>query len=216
MVFTLADKEGSYEGGDAEKILPLLEKADVLAIGPGMTTHQGSLNILTYILENRRIPIVIDADGLNLLASSMKDNTKLIMGGETVLTPHPGEMARLTEKSIEEIIENPLGIVREYAAQTKAVIVLKGSTSIIAHPDGQVTFNITGNAGMAKGGSGDVLTGIICALLGQGLSAYDAARVGCYIHGLAGDLAAEKMGLAAITAGDLVEMLPETILKLNR
>jgi hydroxyethylthiazole kinase-like uncharacterized protein yjeF len=125
-----------------------------------------------------------------------------------VLTPHPGELGQLLGLSTSEIQEDRLAAVRRAAAETGAVVVLKGSRTLIASPTGEVHVNPTGNPGMATGGSGDVLTGLIAALLAQGLEGLDAARLGVYLHGLAGDLVAEDQGVAGLAAGDLIEALP--------
>mgnify|MGYP001469433880 FL=1 len=133
---------------------------------------------------------------------------------DAVVTPHPGEMSRLTGMSIEDIQRNRVETAREFAVKWKVVTVLKGSRTVTAFPDGTIYINPTGNAGMATAGSGDVLSGIIGALAGQGLNLQDAAAVGVYLHGLAGDKAADEKGMHGLIAGDIVNSLPFAIKQL--
>ena len=188
-----------------EDIISLATKANVLAIGPGMSQEASVQELLIELLKEIEIPLIIDADGLNALV----DNLDVLkeMQVPVVLTPHPGEMARLTNLSATEILENKLAIAREKSMEWQVTLVLKGNKSIIATPDGKVYINPTGNSGMATAGSGDVLTGIIAGLLGQGLTAENAAVVGTFIHGLAGDKARETEGLYSLVASDIVEYL---------
>jgi len=209
MTFPLPDEGGSLGPDSMDAIHQLLLDKDCLAIGPGLGKKDGIFEILRNILETYDIPIVIDADGINHICQDMDvlERAK----GEVILTPHPGEMARLTGRSIEEITRNPVEIAMEFAARWGITLILKGSTSIIAHRDGRLTLNLTGNPGMATGGSGDVLTGIIAALLCQGLNAYDATRVASYIHGKAGDWSAAIKGEYALIAGDIIEGIPAAL-----
>jgi hydroxyethylthiazole kinase-like uncharacterized protein yjeF len=128
-----------------------------------------------------------------------------------VLTPHPGEMARLTGLTMDNIIENPLAVAREYAEKWGAVVVLKGAPSYVARPDGMVVMNPTGNPGMASGGTGDVLTGMIGGLLAQGLSPWEASVCGVWSHGAAGDRAAESKGVLSMMASDMIEEIPRVL-----
>jgi NAD(P)H-hydrate epimerase len=132
-----------------------------------------------------------------------------------VISPHPGEMSRLTGKSVEHIEKNRIDIALEFAAEFNLVCILKGAPSMIAEPSGQAWINSTGNDGMATAGSGDVLTGLIGGFLAQGLMDIDAAVLGCYIHGYAGDLAAEMLGPRGMIAGDILEMVPEALARLE-
>ena len=158
---------------------------------------------------NSNKPLVIDADGLNLLA----DDSKLIemLPKDCVLTPHPGEFSRLTGLSATEIASDRIKHSRTWAVKRGVTLVLKGSPSIIAMPDGNVIINSTGNAGMASGGSGDVLTGIIASLIAQGLNTGRASWVGCWLHGAAGDMATEELGQHGMIAGDIINFLPAVI-----
>jgi NAD(P)H-hydrate epimerase len=150
---------------------------------------------------------VIDADGLYALVGASE--LLLARGGTTVLTPHPGEAARLAGSSVEEIEADRVGFARRMAVEWNSVLVLKGHQTLVATPDGAVHVNTSGNPGMASGGCGDVLTGLVVALLAQGYAGEIAAILGVYLHGLAGDLALESRGEEGLRAGDLVEMLPQ-------
>ncbi len=174
------------------------------ASGPGEETRR-----LVDELACVRLPMVIDADGLNCLGEKVQYLTERDV--PTVLTPHPGEMARLTGKSVEEIEADRFGSARKLAKETEAVVVLKGANTVIAAPEGDVYVNPTGNSGMAKGGSGDVLTGLIGGLMAQGLDALDAACAGVYIHGMAGDTVASHLGERGMTARDILQTLPGTM-----
>lgn len=206
MVFPLTDIEGSLTCDSMNDIHHLLKEKDVLAIGPGLGKRFALHEIFRNIMSRYDIPIVIDADGLNHICQDI--NKFKNMNKRIIVTPHPGEMARLTGLSTAQIVDDPINIAQKYAVEWNVVIVLKGSTTIIAAPSGEVTFNLTGNPGMATGGSGDVLTGIIVGLLAQGFTLYDAARVGCYIHGAAGDACAKVNGEYGMLAGDLIQYLP--------
>lgn len=182
------------------------QKASSLAIGPGLG-HAADVAafVRTVVRGLPGTPLVIDADGLNVLApftDEFQDRSKPL-----VVTPHPGEFARLTGKTIAEIEANREGLAVEHAARWGVVVLLKGAGTIVT--DGRRCYrNSTGNPGMATGGSGDVLTGVIAALLGQGLAPFDAAALGAWVHGRAGDLAALQLGPSGFTAADLVESLP--------
>ena len=188
-----------------EVVSEALDKADVLAIGPGFGLSEETGSLIREILVTTAVPCVIDADAI----TALKDHTELLshMLAEKVLTPHPGEMARITGIRISEIEKNRVEVARLYAEKWQAVIVLKGVPTVIALPDGTVYLNTTGTPAMATGGSGDVLTGLIAALIGQGLTVADAAVAGVYLHGLAGELAAK--GSIGIAATELLQMLPE-------
>ncbi|TNF84293.1 MAG: NAD(P)H-hydrate dehydratase, partial [Acidobacteria bacterium] len=152
------------------------------------------------------LPVVLDADGVNAFAGNYKRLKK--REAETVLTPHPGELARLMAITSTEVQADRVGAVEKAARETGTCVVLKGHQSLVASPEGEVFVNPTGNPGMASGGTGDVLTGLVAGLAGQGYEALVAAQLGVYLHGLAGDLAAEKMGQSAVAASDLLDCLP--------
>lgn len=190
-----------------EAILNFLDRADAVAIGPGLSQHDQTAALLRDLLPCLNPPTVLDADALNLLA---RDDFRFAdIAAPLVLTPHPGEMARLLRRSTADIQANRLAAARGAAERFQAVVVLKGARTIIAAPDGRTAINPTGNPGLASGGTGDVLTGILASLLGQGLSTFDAAVGAAYLHGLAGDLAIAQGSTAALIASDLIEWLPQ-------
>ena len=182
-----------------------LDKADVLAIGPGFGVSEETGGLIREILATTAVPCVIDADAI----TALQNHTELLshMLAEKVLTPHPGELARITGIRIAEIEKNRVEVARLYAEKWQAVIVLKGVPTVVALPDGTVFLNTAGTPAMATGGSGDVLTGLIAALIGQGLPVADAAVSGVYLHGLAGEMAAK--GSVGLAASELMAMIPE-------
>lgn len=178
-----------------------------VAIGPGLGTHHETGELVRTLLPNLNQTCVIDADALNLLAG----HTSVLLSSKTphILTPHPGEMARLVgHTSPKSVNHDRLGIALRFAQAHQVIVVLKGARSIIASPDGQAAICPTGNPGMATAGMGDALTGVIVGLLAQGLSPWNASRAGVFLHGLAGDIGAEKLGQAGLIAGDLIECIP--------
>ncbi len=182
-----------------------------VAVGPGLTQDKEILPVLAGILLECKLPVVLDADALNLLAR----HPGLLTGrrAPTILTPHPGEAARLLSCGIAQIQADRLGAVREMAKVFRSTVVLKGAHSLICSPDGEVSFNVTGNSGMATAGCGDVMTGLLAALIAQGVDSLGAARLAVYLHGLAGDLAARISGQAALLAGDLIEHISQAYLE---
>jgi NAD(P)H-hydrate epimerase len=153
------------------------------------------------------LPLVLDADALNIIARDMSC-LRVSLAPALVLTPHPGEMARLSGVSIEEIESDRIASARSFASANSCFMLLKGARTVIAAPDGRVAINSSGNPGMASGGMGDVLTGVITALLGQGYDPFDACCLGAFCHGLAGDMAAAEKGEIGLIATDVQEMLP--------
>jgi NAD(P)H-hydrate epimerase len=201
-----ADCAGRISGSSRDDLVKLIERADVVAVGPGLGRSEALVDLVCWLYESIRQPAVFDADGLNALAARPEKLTR--PGGPRILTPHPGEFARLLGKPTPSDADR--NIVAECASRWNCVLVLKGHRTRVS--DGSTTFeNTTGNPGMATGGSGDVLTGLIAALLGQGLSALDAARLGVYVHGRAGDLAAESLGEVSLIARDLIDSLPAAL-----
>jgi ADP-dependent NAD(P)H-hydrate dehydratase / NAD(P)H-hydrate epimerase len=186
------------------------KKYNAVGIGPGIGTAKDTANVLKMLIQDCAVPIVIDADGLNILS---ENKTWLsFIKPYTILTPHPKEFERLagkTENSVER-----LKVLREFCKKYKVITVLKGAHTAIAMPSGKVYFNSTGNPGMATGGTGDVLTGIITGLIAQGYVPEEAALLGVYLHGLAGDFAASKKGEEAMIAGDLIENISDAFLYL--
>ena len=195
-----------------ESIHNLMEGKKSVAFGPGLGQAAETKSLVQKIVESSPIPLVIDADGLNNLAG----NTRILKGtrAPVILTPHPGEMARLADTTTATIQQDRIACSRDFATTYNAHIVLKGAHTVIAHPDGQVLINPTGNAGMASGGMGDVLTGIIAGLITQGMSPQRACRVGVYLHGAAADSLAQKLGPYGYLAGDVMEAIPGEIKKI--
>ncbi|MGE5561565.1 MAG: NAD(P)H-hydrate dehydratase [Chloroflexota bacterium] len=195
----------------APDVLHLAARANAVAIGPGLGTGGGVETALRLLLSQTGAPLVIDADGLNVLAEAAEGTTALLAAAlrPIVLTPHPGEMARLTGLTIGQVEADRIGVARRLAGEAKCTVVLKGAPTVVAAADGRAWLNSTGNPGMASGGMGDALTGAIAALIAQGLAPLDAALAGVLLHGLAADIAAEQIGAIGFTAGDVVERLPQ-------
>ena len=203
--------EGSLSLAAESDIDALLSWADVLAIGPGLTRHEETSALIRRVVSNSERPVVIDADGVNAFAGHRDGLSGT--APEVIMTPHVFELSRLTGMAADDIEADRVEAARQAAGSLQVTLVLKGAASLVASPDGLVSVNPTGNPGMATAGSGDVLTGLIAALLGQGLGAWDAARLGVYLHGLAGDLGAEAMGPHSLVAGDLIDHLPGAFLR---
>ena len=180
---------------------------DAVVLGPGLTQHVEARAFVQDFVAACAQPLVIDADGLNNLAGKAA-----ILEGRSVpaiLTPHPGEMARLAGTDARAVQQDRPGVAQRFASTYNSVVVLKGYETVVAAPDGQCAVNSTGNAGLAKGGAGDVLTGLIGGLLAQGMTPFGAARLGVFVHGLAGDEAADQHGQRGMTARDLAAALPQ-------
>ncbi|MEK6715327.1 MAG: NAD(P)H-hydrate dehydratase [Candidatus Omnitrophota bacterium] len=189
------------------------KKADVLVIGPGLSQNKATQKLIRRIIQNCPKPMVIDADGLNALTDHL--NILRTTNDErrtTILTPHPGEMSRLTGLSIAEINKNRKSVAKRVASDYNITVVLKGHNTLVADKN-NIYLNKTGNPGMATAGSGDVLSGIIGAFLAQGLDAFNSAKYGVYIHGLAGDLAAHEKTQLGMIASDIIEKIPAAIKK---
>lgn len=199
-----SDRVGRISAKARDLILAAAETATVVGLGPGLGRSPGLGLLVAWLYEHLAKPLVVDADGLNALAGRPESLDR--PGGPRILTPHPGEFDRLAGRRLSPEERPPLA--QRLAAQWKAVVVLKGHGTFVT--DGQHgSINPTGNPGMATGGSGDVLTGLITALACQGLSPLEAARLGVYLHGLAGDLAAAELGQVSLIASDLVRFLPQ-------
>ncbi|MDF1593361.1 MAG: NAD(P)H-hydrate dehydratase [Desulfobacterales bacterium] len=195
-----------------DRIQGLLSGKQSLVFGPGVGISSEIESLLRRMLPILNIPMVIDADGLNNLAADM-DMLKTA-NAPIILTPHPGEMARLLGASVQQVQTERLTCARELARKYKLHVVLKGARTVIAHPDGKAYINPTGNAGMASGGMGDVLTGVIGGLLAQGYTPEAAAHVGVYLHGAAADRLAEQIGPIGFLASDVINAIPAQIKKL--
>ena len=210
----LPETEAATLGLEAEdEIMDWVEQVDALAIGPGLAEHPETGALIRKLIMTVDKPMVIDADGLNVL-----DGDSSVLGKRqfpTVITPHPGEMSRLLGISTSEVLKNRVGISRGTAVKHGVVVVLKCAGTIIAGPDGSVFVNPTGNSGMASAGVGDVLTGVIGSLISQKMACLDAAKAGVYLHGLAGDIAKTNKGEAALVAGDLLDSLPQAFMEVG-
>ena len=204
--------DGAIASSSLDKVLSLIKTRSALALGPGMGDSPETVELVRAIMQELRVPAVVDADGLNALASleTLPPNQSI------ALTPHPGEAARMLNITPAAVQNDRIGAIRKLTRLSKAHVLLKGYRSLISDGAGNLTVNTTGNAGMATAGSGDVLTGIVGALLAQGLWAADALNLGAYVHGLTGDLAARKVGQTSLIATDLIGHLPEAFQSLHR
>ena len=203
-----ADAAGRLTAGAFDRIAELAEQATVVACGPGLGRSLDLDQLVVRLYEQIARPMVFDADALNALAS--EPEVLVRPGGPRILTPHPGEFARLIGRKLEDELRQEAAV--QLAARCGMVLVLKGHRTLVT--DGRRrAINTTGNPGMATGGSGDVLTGLITALACQHLEAFEAARLGVHLHGLAGDLAAEELGQVSMVASDLIQYLPEAFLE---
>jgi ADP-dependent NAD(P)H-hydrate dehydratase len=199
------DKEGRLSSSAEARVLELAQVNTVAGVGPGLGRSAGITSLVASWLKSIRIPVVLDADGINAFAGqidSLKDHAASL-----ILTPHPGEFARLLGCDIPTVQARRQELAAEFAQKYDVVVVLKGHGTVVT--DGRRVFvNQTGNPGMATGGTGDVLTGLIAALLGQGLEPFQAAQLGVHLHGLTGDLAQLELGEASMIASDLLIYLP--------
>jgi hydroxyethylthiazole kinase-like uncharacterized protein yjeF len=206
--------DGRVAPSALDAILPL--EQDVIAAGPGLGTGPDVERFVRGLVQNTDAPLILDADALNALAAEPE---LLQNGGEgarpIVITPHPGEMARLAHTTVDAVQANRLDVARDFAVQHQIYVVLKGYRTLVATPDGKVFINPLGNAGMATGGTGDVLTGVLAAWLAQLLDAEAACKIAVYLHSLAGDLTEADEGEVAMTAGDLASHLGDAILELT-
>ncbi len=197
-----------------DKALSLLDGKDALLIGPGISTHPSTAEFVLSLIPKIKTPVVIDADALNILAS--KPEIIKSLRKPAVLTPHPGEFARLLNLSTREVLEKKLELVPQFAAEYGVYLVLKSYRTLTAAPDGKVYINSTGNPGMATAGSGDVLSGMMASMIIQEKNLLEAVLAAVYIHGLSGDLGVEKLGEKPLLAGDIIRYLPKSIKLLSR
>ncbi len=211
MTLPLPSNDGKVSSDAIPIIKNRLKNADVCAIGPGLCNTNGLTQIISSVLSGTTT-CVIDADGLNALSGNtdiLKDKSC-----EVILTPHVYEMSRLTGIAPDKIQADRSNAASMFATEHNCTVVLKGFETVIASPNGEIVINKTGNSGMASGGMGDVLTGVIASFAGQGCRPFDAAVLGTFIHGLAGDIAAEEFGEFGLIAGDVVSNLPKAIIKI--
>jgi hydroxyethylthiazole kinase-like uncharacterized protein yjeF len=205
----LPEKEtgsGSLAIGSMEELLEFSEKVSMVIMGPGLSLNQETQELVRELARKIETPLLIDGDGITAIA----EEVKLIKErkAETILTPHSGEMSRITKMEVSEVDKDKINVLQRTAKELNAIIVLKGAHSLIGYPDESVYINTSSNPGMATAGSGDVLTGAIAAMYGLGLPVRDAVRIGVFIHGLSGDLAAREKGEDGVTAQDILDYLP--------
>ncbi len=207
-------KAGSLSLPALPEIRSWVGRADAMAVGPGLSQQPQTQQLLRQLLPKITKPLVLDADGLNAVAEDVE--VLKTVTGTAIVTPHPGEMGRLARLSAADVQRDRRRIAQSFAQRYGVVVVLKGHQTVVANVDGAVHINESGNPGMASGGCGDVLTGVIAALLGQRLSLWDAARLGAYLHGLAGDLAATQLGPVGLLASDVADRIPQAIRQYQR
>ncbi len=196
---------------DAAQLLNLLKKMTVLALGPGLGTAAETVQLVKTVYEQADLPAVVDADALNALAGNVPKTNKI-----RILTPHPGEMGRLVGKSAKDVQADRLALAQNFSRDSGAAVVLKGDRTIIAFPDGDAWVNPTGSPALAKGGTGDILTGIIAGLVAQHPQDWKRAVVAAvWLHGRAGELAGEHWGEESTLATDLLNYLPEAMNELR-
>ena len=210
MTLSLAETKKITLSLKAEKdILKKAEDSDVVVLGPGLSQHPETQKLINRLILKIKKPMVLDADALNAISKNAAALKKI--KSSYIVTPHTGEMSRLINKDARYVKNNRLIVAKKFSRDYNAVVVLKGAGTIVAGPGEKYYINTTGNPGMATAGSGDVLTGIIAGFLSQGLKVFDAARLGVYVHGLAGDLAAKDKGEIGLIAGDILENIPYAI-----
>jgi len=209
MTLPLPERGRAISPEAVDKVLKFAEGVDVVALGPGLSRMEGAAEAARELVARLERALVLDADGINALEgrAELLDRRR----APTVVTPHPGEMSRLTGASIEEIQRDRVGFARRFAKGHGCVVVLKGARTVVASPDGRTAINLTGDEGMASGGTGDVLTGAIAGLLAQGLPPFEASVLGVYLHGLAGELASKELTIYGALATDVLRLLPEAL-----
>ena len=205
-------KQGTLSLNGYNKVKNFIKGIDILVIGPGLTQNKSTQSLVRKVISNTDKPTVIDADGLNALVGHLNIlHRSLNTLPRTILTPHPGEMSKLLGASVKKVQDNREEMAKKFARDYKVTLVLKGHHTVVADNKGKFYINKTGNPGMATAGSGDILTGIISAFLGQGLNSFDAAKFAVYLHGLSGDLAAKEKTQVGMIASDIIDKIPEAI-----
>jgi hydroxyethylthiazole kinase-like uncharacterized protein yjeF len=207
-----ATQDGFLAVKARQKIEELMEKADVMAIGPGLGTNFETGEVVKWVISTFDKPLILDADALNLLS---KDVDNVVFSENMAITPHPGEFSRLISKDIKDILSNPVKYALEFATQRHVNVLLKGATTVIATPRGKYFLNVTGNSGLATGGSGDVLTGMIAGLVAQGIKMEDALKLAAYVHGRCAEVYAENNDEASFIPQDLIDNIPRVLKELT-
>ncbi len=205
--------EGTIASSSLPRLKELIKNKDALLLGPGITTHPETAEVVAAFLPQVKIPTLIDADGLNII--SAKPQSLSLLPQPCVLTPHPGEFSRLTGKPTAEILSRRLPLAQEFAQKYNLILVLKGYRTLVCSPDGRVLINPTGNPGMASGGTGDVLSGLAASFLMQIKDPLLATAAAVFVHGQSGDLARKKVGERPLVAGDLIRFLPQAMKKIE-
>jgi hydroxyethylthiazole kinase-like uncharacterized protein yjeF len=205
--------KGTLSAEALPEILRLLEGKDALMLGPGISTHESTREMVFSLLPRIRIPVVLDADALNILA--LNSDLLKSLSQPAVITPHPGEFARLLKLSTKEVLDRRLELVPRFAKKYGIYVVLKGYRTLTSTPDGKTFINPTGNPGMATAGSGDVLSGMIASMIIQEKNVLDAILAAVYVHGLSGDIGAARIGEKSLTAGNIITYLPAAIKSLS-
>ncbi len=205
-------KDGTLAISALPKILDEVKKFDCLAIGPGISLNEETSDLVISLVKNLKIPLVIDADALTILSKNLEVLRNLKV--PIVITPHPGELSRLLHINKVEL-KDRLELNREISKKIGKISVLKGARTLVSNPEGETFINLTGSPAMATAGSGDILVGLIASLIVQGVDHYDAAIMGTYLHGLAGDMAAEEIGQRSLIATDIMNKIPDTFLRIE-
>ncbi len=209
------NSDGTFSSSAIEKIKAAMTKATSIVIGCGLGVNKDTASVLAEVIKTSEVPIVIDADGINIISRNI--NVLKAAKVPIIITPHPGEMSRLTGMSVRQIQTDRIQTAVDFANEYNVTVVLKGANTVVATPGEKMAYvNTTGNAGMSKGGSGDLLAGIIGAFSAHGIKAVDAAVMAVYLHGLAGDIAAEKYSMTAMTPTDTANCLPFALSTIER
>ena len=212
IVIPIHTEGGDFNAASSSEVLEKIENMDAVGIGPGLGSGEEIAEFVKKILIQSDKPFVIDADALNALSKDLSYVSDL--SKDIILTPHPLEMARLLGTTVDEVEKDRISAAKNFAKEYSCTLLLKGSKTVVTNGK-EVYVNTTGNPGMATAGSGDVLTGIILALLGQGYGTMEAGKIGAYIHGSAGDLAKEELGEMGMVASDIIRYLPKTLKRME-
>ncbi len=215
-IFTVIeeDYENNLSNKSKTKILQALKKSDSCLLGCGLGNNNLSHNIIKFIINSCNSPLIIDADGINFISNNIDLLNKI--KNQVILTPHPAEMARLLNTSVIDVQQNRYTYARDFAKKFNVTLVLKGMGTLIAVPSGKVYINETGNSGLSKGGSGDILAGMIASFAAQGLNNENAALCGVYLHGLAGDICSRYLSQTSMLPSDIINKLPDLFLKIEK